>query len=642
MTSDSSDQPPAPEPHAAGLPTVAEELRVIMRDQPAVFLKIEEAAVDATFMWDLDDPTRHFVSPRFWSILGYDADAIPPDGDWQGVADPKDLAAFHTAIEAHASCDGPEIEQRIRLRHAHGYEILTETYALTVCHRSNGPNRVIGIHRDLSRERQLEILLNETNTAARIGAWSWDVASGKIYWSPVTKLIHGVDDPDYQPVLDTAIEFYREGYSRELIQVVIAACLKEGTPWDELCEIVTAKGEFRWVRVIGHAERFRGENVRLLGSFQDIHEQRLRDLELAKSEALLSNSFKLIPSGMLILDAEGRVERVSASFSRLIGYAPHEIIGQAFTDFTHPDGREADAAMFDALEDTERPQFRSEKRYVDAAGKNLWVDVAVAAIRNDQDEISNYLAQVIDVTNAKSEEAYRVHLAFLEDKAREMEQFAYIASHDLRQPVLTLKGYLGALREDYDAKLDDAGREYVTIMESAVERMDLMIRGLLDYSRLSKSRQLEEVNLDEVLKGVLDDIEALRLETGGEIEAGGMPVVYGRHIELTQVFQNLLANALKYHRRGVAPRVEITCRAISGGYEFCVLDNGIGISDSDQDRIFGLFQRVGEGAHDTTGSGIGLASCKTIVERHGGSIKVSSTLGEGSRFCFTILTEQFQ
>ncbi len=622
---------------------LGEELLAIIREDERVFRKLQEAAVDATFVWDLTDPTRQYVSPRFWSILGYDTPGSIPEGsNWQSVANRRDVRKFLAAVERHVDCSDEEINVRMRLRHANGYEIVTETFALAVCRDSETANRIVGIHKDLSRERQLEILLNETNTAARIGAWSWDVATGEIYWSPVTRLIHEIEDPDYEPALETGIDFYREGYSRERIRVVIGECLAEGKPWDELFEIVTAKGEFRWVRAIGHAERYRGKAVRILGSFQDVHEQRLRDIELAKNEALLSNSFKLAPNGMVIADAAGVIERASASFARMIGYDQVDIVGKPFIDFTYAEDRRLDEEMFRAFENVERGQVRLEKRVQTAAGHVLWADVGVAVIRDEQGAISNYLAQILDITAAKSEEAYRVHLAFLEDKAREMEQFAYIASHDLRQPVLTLKGYLDALREDYDDQLDEQGLQYVGIMESAVERMDAMIRGLLDYSRLSKSRQLAEVDLDDVIDGVLQNVEALRLQTKASISVAPLPKVYGLAVELTQVFQNLLNNALRYHRPGVPPEIGITSRPIQGGHEFCVSDNGIGISQSDQERIFGLFQRVGQQAHDTTGSGIGLASCRTIIERHGGTISVASTLGVGSRFCFTIMTEQFQ
>ena len=221
-----------------------------------------------------------------------------------------------------------------------------------------------------------------------------------------------------------------------------------------------------------------------------------------------------------------------------------------------------------------------------------------------------------------------------------MEQFAYIASHDLRQPVLTLQGYLGALREDYGERLDAGGREYVSIMESAVTRMDGMIKGLLDYTRLSKARALEDVDLAEVVAQVIGDLEGLRRGTGGAVEVASLPKLRGHRVELSQVFLNVIANALKYHRPGVAPVVRVSCDAVDGGYEFCVSDNGLGISASDQTRIFALFQRVGH-ASETEGTGIGLASCKTIVERHGGRISVDSVLGEGSTFCFSILTNNF-
>ena len=624
------------------------ELYDILLQDVDVLARVEAAAVDALWIWNLADPSEHWVSDRFWRTLGYrtggGTGTPPPGKSWRSVCDADDLRAFEAQVAAHLDAGAPEFRETVRLRHARGYVVPTSVYAVTTAPDSDYPRRVLGVLTDLSRERQLELLLEETNAAARIGAWSVDLTSGEVFWTPMVYEIHEIDDPDYVPLLATGIEFYREGYSRERIREVIERNLADGTPWDEDFEIVTARGNVRWVRAIGHSERHEGKAVRLIGSFQDIHEQKTREIEVAASEALLRTNFDLAPNGMVIAGPDGRLERYSRSFATMLGYDDDELIGTEFAALTHEDDREEDEAYLRQVRAGEIDSFRREKRYLTKAGGVIWADAAVSAIRDDRGEVRKVSVQLVDVTDAKNNEAYRVHLAFLEDKAREMEQFAYIASHDLRQPVLTLRGYLEALREDYGGTLDEQGRRYVTTMESAVDRMDAMIKGLLDYSRLSKARDLEEVDLREVVAQVIDDLEGLRRRTGGRIEVASLPTLRGHRMELGQVFLNIVSNALKYHRPGVAPEVRISCRRVSGGYEFCIADNGIGVSASDQDRIFGLFQRVGRsdgGSGDGDGSGIGLASCKTIVERHGGTIHVDSTLGRGSTFCFTILTDNF-
>ena len=630
--------------NATSSPPEAELYDLLLRDMEVV-AQLEAEAVDALWIWRLGDPNTGWVSERFWRSMGYAPGEEPRDASWRALCDPDDLRDFDAHVRRLADAPRPpahppDLRVTVRLRHRRGYVIPASIYAVATAPTSAYPERLLGVLTDLSRERQLELLLDETNTAARIGAWSVDLETGEVFWTPMVREIHEIDDPGYEPSVATGIEFYREGYSRERIREAIERTIAEGTPWREDLEIVTAKGNVRWVRAIGHSERHEGKAVRLVGSFQDIHDQKVRELELAASEALLRTNFDLAPNGMVIMGADGRLERYSRSFAAMLGYDGNELIGTDFRDLTHPEDLPGDEAALAQMHTGAIDSFRREKRYLTKSGDVVWGDVAVVAIRDNAGAVRKLSVQLVDVTGAKANEAYRVHVALLEDKAREMEQFAYLASHDLRQPILTLQGYLEALREDYDDRLDDGGRGYLSTMESAVERMDAMIKGLLDYTRLSKTRDLEEVDVAQVVRQAVDDLEALRKSTGGRIDVGTLPTLRGHRVELGQVFLNLLSNALKYRRPGVPPVVVVTCARVSGGYEFCVADNGRGISASDRDRIFGLFQRVGLDEGD--GSGIGLASCKTIVERHGGTIGVDSELGRGSTFCFTVLTDNFR
>lgn len=625
---------------ATEAPVLKAELYDLLHGDAGVFDRVEVAAVDAFWIQTIHSPGDNWVSPRFWAVVGYNVDDGVPEGGWASLCTAESKALYESAV-AKAIVSGKSARQTLYLQHALGYHVGIEVFLLPVAHNSSEYNRLVGILTDKSRERRLEALLNETNTAARIGAWSLELATGTIFWTPMVREIHEIDDEDYVPTLGGAIEFYKEGYSRQRIGEVVQRCIDDDVSWDESLQIRTAKGNFRWVRAIGHAERFNGKVIRLVGSFQDIHQRKLRDLEVAASESLLSTNFDLAPNGMVIADRDGRLERFSKSFAELLKYPYEELAGRSFLDLIHPDDVDSIDSIVSRLSSGEIDSARVEKRYLSKAGATVWVDSALAAIRDDTGELRKISLQLVDVTGTKSAEAYRVHLAFLEHKAKEMEQFAYIASHDLRQPILTFKGYLEVLREDHSDQIDEQGHGYLDVMQAAVGRMDQMIKGLLDYSRVSQARELEEVDLDAVLADVLADVEGLRKRTGGRIQVGNMPTLLGHPVELAQVFQNLITNSLKYHQPDVPPIIAVKCERITSGYEFCVVDNGIGISHSDQDRVFGLFQRLGAVHGYDEGTGIGLANCKTIVERHGGEIGVRSALGQGSTFYFTILTEQF-
>lgn len=228
----------------------------------------------------------------------------------------------------------------------------------------------------------------------------------------------------------------------------------------------------------------------------------------------------------------------------------------------------------------------------------------------------------------------------LTDKTRELtrsntdlEQFAYVASHDLREPLRMVSSYLGLIERRLVDQLTDETREFIGFAKDGAARMDRLILDLLDYSRIGRvSRPLEPVNLAEVLSEVAANLKARTEEVGGLIEIHpALPTIIGDHQELVSLFQNLLSNALKYHAADRPPKVEVRARRRRQEWVIGVRDNGIGIAPQHFERIFGIFQRL-HPRQDYDGTGIGLAICKKVAEHHGGTIEVQSVPGEGSEF----------
>jgi len=244
---------------------------------------------------------------------------------------------------------------------------------------------------------------------------------------------------------------------------------------------------------------------------------------------------------------------------------------------------------------------------------------------------------VQDITEQKNAEETNRKFAILESKSKEMEQFAYIASHDLREPLLTIKNYVELLTEESAGKLEADSEEYLTRISRAANRMDELIKGLLDYSRLSKIKELQKADCNEIVREVLPDIHSLIETNRAKISIMHLPTLAIYPLEFKQLFQNLLVNAIKFRRKDTIPDIRISAEKLKGAWTFKVSDNGIGIEETDKEKIFGLFQRV-HNRNEYTGSGIGLAYCKKIVELHHGNIWVESVPGKGSSFYFTILT----
>lgn len=224
------------------------------------------------------------------------------------------------------------------------------------------------------------------------------------------------------------------------------------------------------------------------------------------------------------------------------------------------------------------------------------------------------------------------------EKSRVKEQFAYIASHDLQEPVRTIISLSKLLRQSHSSELNAEGEKIVEFIEESSHRMKRLIRGLLDYSRLGKNQELEEINLNEVLDSISKDLQTQIEETNTTLKYPKLPSIIGYRLDINSIFQNLISNAIKFGKSSGDSNVKIGHSESDKYWFFSVEDNGIGVEEKDRDKIFQLFQRL-HNRNKFDGVGIGLAHCKRIVEIHRGGISVDSKIGEGSVFHFSISKE---
>jgi light-regulated signal transduction histidine kinase (bacteriophytochrome) len=222
----------------------------------------------------------------------------------------------------------------------------------------------------------------------------------------------------------------------------------------------------------------------------------------------------------------------------------------------------------------------------------------------------------------------------------ELEQFAFIASHNLQQPLRTISNYMQIFEEDYSDKIDDKAREYLLVINDAAKRMISQLDSLLDFSRLGRNLKLSKVDCNKIINNVLADLETMIVASDASIEVSNMPELNVYESEFSQLFQNLIVNAIKFQKPDSKPKIKISSEKSKTKWKFSINDNGIGISSRSFHKIFDIFQRLHKDA-EYEGHGIGLAFCKKIVELHKGNIWVESTVGQGTTFYFTIanLTE---
>ena len=289
-----------------------------------------------------------------------------------------------------------------------------------------------------------------------------------------------------------------------------------------------------------------------------------------------------------------------------------------------------------------------------AAGLRTWMDVpvileqtVVAVMRfmsrtpNAYDARDQALGELIAaqvagaVANAQSIESLLATQAELARSNAELEQFAYVASHDLQEPLRMVASYVGLLERRYRGKLDADADDFIEFAVDGARRMQALLNGLLDLSRVgTRGREPEPIESEAALRDALINLEQAIADAGAEVSQEPLPTVLGDRIQLTQLFQNLVSNAVKFNASD-RPRVAVTAQRAGSMWEFAVADNGIGIDPAHFDRIFQVFQRLH--TRDTyEGTGIGLSVCRKIVERHGGTIWPESAKGQGATFRFTL------
>ncbi len=223
----------------------------------------------------------------------------------------------------------------------------------------------------------------------------------------------------------------------------------------------------------------------------------------------------------------------------------------------------------------------------------------------------------------------------LKKKNKELEQFAYITSHDLQEPLRTVMNFTSLFKNEYEEQLDENATIYLTFIAQASNRMSLLIKGLLDYSRIGSKRETVSVDCTQLLKELEIDLHTSIKESGTTFVTDNLPTIKAYKTELRMLFQNLISNAIKFRKKDVPPLITITGKNKNDFWEFSIEDNGIGIADKNKEKVFSIFQRL-HSKDEYEGTGIGLAHCQKIVDLHEGDIWVTSELNKGSVFNFTI------
>ena len=621
---------------------------------------------------------------------------------------------------------------------------------------------VFAYGRDVTELIELQHLLENASKLASVGGWEIDVINRKLHWSPMTKLIAEVAE-DFQPEMESVLQFYREDY-RELVSTSIFEAIETGKSFDIEAIIVTKNNKQKWVRAIGNAEFVNGKCVRLFGSFQDISERKIAELENQRIFEERNNILESIGDGFYALDAnwiitywnkqaeetlnkkredvvgknlwevyedakelkfhseyhkametqimvsfeeyhpvlglwfevsayptkeglsvyfkdvsikkiaEQKIQETNERFEKVTEATNDAIWDYNFEDnilfwsrgfstlfqhdlnsieptfdflinCIHPDDRNNFIEKIQQfLGDSSKTNWFEEYRFLKADGTYAYVMDRAIFLRNSEGRATRAIGAITDITYRKEYENSLTSLnKILKKQAddlafsnKELEQFAYVASHDLQEPLRMVTNFLSQLEKKYKDQLDERAEMYIHYAVDGAKRMRQIILDILEFSRIGKiDERMDFIDLNQLVNEVVLFQNEVIKEKNAQIMVDELPTIFNHKTPLKQIFQNLISNALKYAKADEAPLIEIRVKELQNEWQFSVKDNGIGISDEYFNKIFEIFQRL-HVREDYSGTGIGLSIVKKILENMGGKIWVESQEGKGSVFLFRI------
>ena len=392
-----------------------------------------------------------------------------------------------------------------------------------------------------------------------------------------------------------------------------------------------------------------GRPIRFMGIVRDITELKEKEEALRASEKRYRSLFDLSHDGVVFVGLDGPIEEANDAYLDMVGYDLDELIGVTYQQLTPTRWAAMEAEIVDQQLMSRGYTDEYEKEYIRKEGSIFPVAVRSILVRDEAGTPVRIMGIVRDITEQKeAKEALERHALDLARSNEELEQFAYVASHDLQEPLRKIRAFGALLADEKQESLDEEGRQYIDFMTDAAARMQTLVSDLLALSRVTTAAQpFEDLPLSDVFDTVLSDLSVSLDEAEGHVEVAEVPTIEADRTQMDQLFRNLIGNALKFRKPGVAPRVTVRMAAeakplpaIPGpAHTIVVTDNGIGFEPSQGSKLFQPFKRL-HARHQYEGAGIGLAICEKIVLRHHGRITASGTPGKGATFTVTLPRRQ--
>ena len=493
--------------------------------------------------------------------------------------------------------------------------------------------------RDITSQKLTDEKLQRLNfalTATSDAIWEWDYITNKTFYSSRWFEMLGYEDQEFEMDFENWGKLcHPDDYQKTVNSIFLELSKPDCKGTHAEFRMKHKDGSWIWILARGNVVKRNddGSPILISGTNTDISERKKVESALRESEEKYRTIFENVQDVFYRIDLQGTIQEISPSIRYFTGFNRENLIGQSvYNIYDKPADRELflnEIKKSGVVKDYEL-SIRNEN------GELMYVSTNASIVFDTIGNPTHINGSLRDITHRRLNELeIESQNKKLQIQNKELEQFSYIASHDLQEPLRTLISFAELLKEEYSGKLDENADIYLNYILQSSGRMQNLVKGLLDYTRIGKERELSEVDCKLLIYQILTDIQLSISESNALITVRELPIIKAYSTEFRLLFQNLISNALKFREKDGNPEIEISVSEKEKDWLFAIKDNGIGIDKNDKDKIFIIFKRL-HNRGEYEGTGIGLSHSKKIVELHGGQIWVESAKGNGSTFYFTI------
>ncbi|MDT0688289.1 PAS domain-containing protein [Salegentibacter sp. F188] len=589
---------------------------------------VSKATFDAIWDWDLK--TGYLLwGESFQKLFGYVLETIAPNIDyWKDRIHPEDSERVIKSIYAAHEGRKNNWREEYKFKKANGEYAYVIDRGFIIRDKNKKALRMVGAMQDITENKKLRDLLDNASNLARIGSYELHLKKNSLYWSSIIKEIHELPQ-DFAPQYKDAVSFFKSGKDRNAMVKALGSAVEKNISFELELEIITAKGNERWVRIIGKPEFESGVCICINGSFQDIDKVKRGELEVLKASEEKEVILESIGDAFFALDKDWKVTYWNREAEKVLQTPKEHILGEELIKVFDIRNTSFETYFKKAVEENATQNFEA---YFE--GNRAWYEVNAYPAPNNV--LSVYFKDVTDrkEANIKLLELNKSLKGYTEELVsanKGLEQFSYIVSHNLRAPLANILGLAELMGgEEYPQELR---QNFLNELLNNVERLDHVIKDLNDILqvKVDLNAKKESVNLQSLVNTVESSIKNLmQLEQVQILTDFCVPEVKTIQSYLYSIFYNLIANSIKYRQPGLPPKIKIKSEKRDNSLIITFIDNGLGIDlSTKKDQVFGLYKRFHQ---HVEGKGMGLFMVKTQVEMLGGKITIDSEVNKGTIF----------